>query len=357
MSFAIIGGAIIGGGMGLMGANKQAKAMDRANAANMASFNMYKPYVEPNLKAADAALGGVLETGNYQGQTYAGPNQFNRGTANQMGQFGLGMQNSGSNIMGQTAGFGQNANDLYGQYMGMADGAGQDRMATAMDYANNNVDALANVALRDSRRGLDENLRQGNISASGTGNMNSSRAGVADAIARRDFDDRAADVRTGLQNQLIDRSLQQQARQFSDQGDALNAAGRANQNIMGAYGMGLNTMGECANFGMNAGNSLQGYDQASLMDAQAAFERQRDFEMQQRQGYQSGILGQAPVNVGNITANKVDPYQAALGGAMSGFGFQQQYFPQQTSTAFNPFSTATQQQQFNNSIAPPSFSF
>ena len=46
-------GAIIGGAMGLMGANKQAKAMDNANAANMASFNMYRPYVESNLGAAE----------------------------------------------------------------------------------------------------------------------------------------------------------------------------------------------------------------------------------------------------------------------------------------------------------------
>ena len=188
-------GAIIGGAMGLMGANKQAKAMDRANAANMASFNMYQPYVEGNLQGADDALGGVLNTGTYQGETLAGPNQYSMGTANNMGQFGLGMQNTGSNIMSQTGGFGQNANALYDQYMGMADDAGQDRMATAIDYANNNVDSLANAALRDSRRNLDENLRVNNISASGSGNMNSSRAGVADAIARRDFDDRAADVK------------------------------------------------------------------------------------------------------------------------------------------------------------------
>ena len=61
-------GAIIGGAMGLMGANKQAKAMDNANAANMASFNMYRPYVESNLGAADSALGGVLSQGSYQGE-------------------------------------------------------------------------------------------------------------------------------------------------------------------------------------------------------------------------------------------------------------------------------------------------
>lgn len=320
-------GAIIGGAMGLMGANKQAKAMDNANAANMASFNMYRPYVEGNLQGADSAMNGVLSAGNYQGETLAGPNQYSVGTANNMGRIGNVMQNTGSNIMGQTTGFGQNANALYDQYMGMADSAGNDRMATAMDYANNNVDALANVALRDSRRNLDSSLQQGNLNASGTGNMNSSRAGVSDAIARRDFDDRAADVRTGLQNQLIDRSLQQQARQFSDRGDALNAAGGANQNIMGAYGMGMNAAGEGANFGMNAGNFLQQQEQNRLNDMRNRFEGDRDFEFDMRERYGQGILAQGGRTSNTAEINKADPLQSAIGAAGSGFGFQQKYFP------------------------------
>ena len=320
-------GAIIGGAMGLMGANKQAKAMDNANAANMASFNMYRPYVESNLGAADSALGGVLSQGSYQGDTLAGPNQFSVNTANNMGRIGNVMQNTGSNIMGQTTGFGQNANDLYNQYIGMADSAGQDRMATAMDYANNNVDALADVALRDSRRNLASNLQQGNLNASGSGNMNASRAGVADAIARRDFDDRAADVRAGIQDQLIDRSLQQQARQFSDRGDALNAASQANQGIMGAYGMGMNAAGEGANFGMNAGNFLQQQEQNRLDDMRNRFERDRDFEFDMRERYGQGILSQGGRTSNQTAINRVDPAQAAMGGAMGGFGFQNKYFP------------------------------
>jgi len=327
-------GAIIGGAMGLMGANKQAKAMDAANAANMASFNMYRPYVEGNLAGADAALGGVLSTGAYQGPTYAQGNQFNIGTANQMGQYGLGMQNTGADIMSQTGGFGQNANALYDQYMGMADDAGKDRMATAIDYANNNVDALADVALRDSRRNLDENLRTNNISASGSGNMNSSRAGVADAIARRDFDDRAADVRAGLQNQLIDRSLTQQATQFADRGTALNAAGGANTSIMDAYGMGMNTMGEGANFGMNAGNFLQQENQNIMNDNRDRFERNRDFEFDMRERYAGGVLSGAPNTSNRVTVNPVDPYQGAMAGAMGGFGFQNKYFPENQSRQF-----------------------
>ena len=351
-------GAIIGGAMGLMGANKQAKAQDAATAAQMAGFNQYKPYVDANLSGAQAALGGVLETGAYTGQTLAGPNDFQTGTATNMGNIGGNLQNSGYAMMGNTSGFGSNANSLFNQYQGMAQAAQADRLNTAMDYASANANPLVDAAMRDDRRNLQENTLTGiNLGASGTGNTNSSRAGVAEAVANRAFDDRRADVALDVQDRLIDRSLAQQSQQFSDQGNALQGAGMANEGIQNAYTQGLNTLGQGANFGMNAGNSLQGYDQASLMDAQAAFERQRDFEMQQRQGYQSGILGQAPASVGNISANKVDPFQAAMGGAMGGFGFQQQYFPQQqanTTWASNAVGNVG-----NNplGLSRPSFSF
>jgi len=319
-------GAIIGGAMGLMGANKQAKAQDRATEAQMAGFRQYEPYVDANLSGSSAALDGVLSTGAYTGQTLAGPNQFQTGTATNMGNIGGNLQNYGYAMMGNTSGFGSNANALFNQYQGMANSAQGDRLATAMDYASANANPLVDAAMRDDRRNLQENTLTGiDLAASGTGNTNSSRAGVAEAVANRAFDDRRADVALDVQDRLIDRSLAQQSQQFSDQGNALQGAGMANEGIQNAYTQGLNTLGQGANFGMNAGNSLQGYNQAALNDAQAAFERQRDFEMQQRQGYQSGILGQAPNSSQSVQANRVDPYQAAMGGAMGGFGFQQQY--------------------------------
>ena len=319
-------GAIIGGAMGLMGANKQAKAQDRATEAQMAGFRQYEPYVDANLSGASSALDGVLATGAYGGQTLAAPNDFQTGTATNMGNIGSNLQNSGYAMMGNTSGFGSNANSLFNQYQGMANSAQADRLSTAMDYASANANPLVDAAMRDDRRNLQENTLTGiDLAASGTGNTNSSRAGVAEAVANRAFDDRRADVALDVQDRLIDRSLAQQSQQFSDRGNALQGAGMANEGIQNAYTQGLNTLGQGANFGMNAGNSLQGYDQAALMDAQAAFERQRDFEMQQRQGFQSGILGKAPNSSQSVQANRVDPYQAALGGAMGGFGFQQQY--------------------------------
>lgn len=317
-----IAGAVIGAGASYLGAKKQAKAMDAANAANMAGFNQYKPYVDANLKGSQGALDGVLNTGAYQGQTLAAPNQFQTGTANTMGGYGTNMMNSGNALMGNTGGFGVNANQLYGQYQDMADAAQQDRLGNAINYATTNQGSLIDAAMRDDRRNLQENTLTGiDMAALGSGNTNSSRAAIAQAIANRGYDDRRADVASNIQNSLIDRALNQQAQQFRDQGSALQGAGQANENLQSAYGVGLNTLGEGANFGMNAGNTLQSYEQARLNDARQRFENQRDFELEQRKAYQSNMLGKAPSTSNRFEANKVDPFGAAISGGMAGFGF------------------------------------
>ena len=334
-------GAVIGAGASLLGSKMQSKSMDKANAAKMAAFNQYKPYVDANLKGSQGALDGVLNTGAYQGQTYAGANDFQTGTANTMGGYGTNMMNSGNAMMGNNAGFGNNSNSLYGQYQGMANSAQQDRLGNAMNYASANTGGLVDAAMRDDRRNLQENTLTGiDMAASGSGNTNSSRAGVAEAVANRAYDDRRADVATNIQNSLIDRSLNQQATQFQDQGQALQGAGQANDGIQSAYNTGMNSMGQGANFGMNAGNSLQGYNQANLNDQRQRFEQQRDFEMEQRKGYQSGMLGKA-VGSPSVQPNLNNPYTAALGGAMNGFGFASDYMDRKAennrygSTAFN----------------------
>lgn len=321
-----IAGAVIGAGTSYLGAKNKKKAMDAANAANMAGFNQYKPYVDNNLKGSEGALNNVLDAGAYTGNTYAGPNDFQTGTANTMGNFGMGMMNSGNAMMGNNAGFGANANNMYGQYQGMANAAQQqDRLGNAINYANQNTGSLLDTAMRDDRRNLQENTLTGiDNAAMGSGNMNSSRAGVATAVANRAYDDRRSDMASNIQNSLIDRSLNTQNQAFADQQNALTGAMNANTGIANAYGVGMNTLGEGANFGMNAGNALQGYDQAQLNDMQKRYEAQRDFELEQRKNYQAGILGKAPTTNNVHTANTVDPMGAAISGGMAGFGFMKQ---------------------------------
>ena len=88
-------------------------------------------------------------------------------------------------------------------------------------------------------------------------------------------------MQTNITNNLIDRSLAAQAQQFQN-------AMAANEGIGRAYNQGMATLGQGGNFGMNAGGFLQAQEQARLAAQQAAFERQRDFELNQRKGFQSG---------------------------------------------------------------------
>ncbi len=323
-----IAGAVLGGGMSYLSSKQDRKNQAAQNDALMAGFNQYKPYVDNNLKGSEGALNNVLDTGAYQGQTYAGPNAFQTGTANSMGNFGMGMMNSGNAMMGNNAGFGNNANNMYGQYQGMVNNAQQqDRLGNAIDYANANTGSLLDTAMRDDRRNLQENTLTGiDMAASGSGNTNSSRAGIATAVANRGYDDRRADMASNIQNSLIDRSLNTQNQAFADQQNALSGAMGANSAISNAYGVGLNTMGQGANFGMNAGNSLQGYNQAQLNDMRQRFEDQRDFEMQQRTMYNAGILGRAPNSSQKVVANMHNPMMAGISGAMGGYGKGMQGF-------------------------------
>jgi hypothetical protein len=318
-----IAGAVIGGVMGNRSAKHQAAAMDRANAAKMAGFNQYKPFVDENLTGGQDALKGVLDAGYYDGPTYAGPNDFSRDTATAMGGAGGAMINRGAGMMDRFAGFGDNSQGIYGQYNAMAnDARNTDRLAVAQQYALDNSQPMIDAAMRDDRRNLQENVLPSiNQGASASGNTASSRAGVAEAIANRGYDDRRADVTAGINDAFTARSLGQQNTQFNQQGSALQGAGSANNAIRSAYSEGLNTMGEGANFGMNAGNVLQGYDQAAMDDARARFEGNRDFALNQRKDYMATMLGRAPDSSQGVQSNNYDPVMSTISGAAGGFGF------------------------------------
>lgn len=319
-------GSVIGGGLGYLGAREQANAQRDAAKMQAAGFNLYKPYLKQGLSGARGALSDVLAQGAYTGPTYAGPNRFQTQTTQNMGDIGLGLQGSGQAIVGQTGGFGTNAGTLYDQYQQMARAAQADRLANATSYAAANTDPLVDAAMRDDRRQLMEQTLPGiNQAASASGNTNSSRAGMAEAIARRAYDDRRADVTADIQSQLIDRSLAQQAQQFRDQGSALSSAGQANAALMDAYRQGLQSIGQGANFGMDAGNTLQGYSQAQMNADMMDANRRRDFEMQQYERYMNNILGRAPNSPQNPVQVTASPMAGALGGAAAGYDFMSNF--------------------------------
>jgi hypothetical protein len=308
MAWGAIAGAVIGGVMNKQAAKKNAAAMDRATEAQMAGFNLAKPYLEYGYKGGQAGLDYSLDKGAYTGDTYANMNDMSTAGYNYMNNFGMGQMNNAQNFMNQGSQFANNYSDLYNR-------AGQDAIGDATNYAINNSSPLVQAAMRDSTRQLNEQTLPGiNMAASGSGNVNSSRAGVADAVARRSYDDRMADVTSNIQDNLANRYLTQNQNQFANQ---MNA----NQALANTYNQGFGMGGNIANMMTGAGNAFQTDAQNQINADKAQFEDDRDFQLNQYNKFMSGILGNAPSNSSqNVKPNLYNPNMSGLMGAIQGFG-------------------------------------
>ena len=303
--------AIIGSAIGAVSGRKSAKearsSIERDRTDRMEGYNFSKPYIERSYDRSEGALNDSLDQGTYQGQTYADQNPYFSAGNHYMGGMGAMGGQGAFDVMQQGQGFANNYADLYQQ-------GGADRMQKAQDYAFDNSGRLVNEAMRDDRRNLEENTLTGiNQGASGSGNMNSSRAGVAEAVANRGYDDRKADVTAGIQQNLMGQSLGQQNQQFSDQM-------MANQGLQQSYGSGINAMNSFGGMMTGAGNNFMNYEQGYMNDQRNRYQNDRDFALNQNMKYQKGVLGNAVYNTTpGKTPMKPNTAMAALGGAGSGF--------------------------------------
>jgi len=177
--------------------------------------------------------------------------------------------------------------------------------------------------MRDDYRTLTEQTMPGiNQSASASGNMNSSRAGIADAVAQRGFNDRQADMTATIQDRLMGRRIDQQEQQFQD-------AMKANYGLKGAYTDGINAMGSMGDFMTGAGNNMSMHEQAVLDAARQDFNENRDFGLDQQIKFQGGILGNAVYDNNAVAPNYHNTGAATFGGAMTGcrdwYGFSKTF--------------------------------
>jgi hypothetical protein len=303
--------AIIGSAIGAVSGRKSAKdrraSIEQDRTDRMEGYNFSKPYIQRSYDRAEGALNDSLDQGAYQGQTYADQNPYFQAGNHYMGGMGAMGGQGAFDVMQQGQGFANNYADLYEQ-------GGADRMQQAQDYAIANSGGLVNAAMRDDKRQLTEQTLPGiNMTSSGGGNMNSSRAGMADAIANRGYDDRKADVTAGIQQNLMGQSINQQNQQFADQM-------RANQGLQQGYGQGINAMNQFGNMMTGAGNNFMGYQQGYLNDQRNRYENQRDFALDQNIKYQGGILNNAVYNTTpGDTPEKPNTLMSTLGGMSSGF--------------------------------------
>lgn len=307
--------SITGSLIGAYGAKQDRKNQRRAQDIQAESFRFHRPYLERSYDGGEGALSHSLDQGTYQGQTYADMNPYESAGLNFGGNMGMLNAQGAYDLAQGGQGFGSNYQDLYSSAMDV------DRLGIAQNYALQNSSPLIQAAMRDDLRVLQENTLTGiNQGASNTGNMNSSRAGVAEAVAKRGFDDRRADVTATINDQLVGRSLDTQNRQFSDGMDA-------NYGLNRSYQSGIDNMGRMANYMVGAGRGFRDYQQGGFDDENRRFNEARDFPLQQQIAYQQGILGRAVTNSPqNPVAVTASPAAGALGGAIAAAGAYEKYF-------------------------------
>lgn len=214
----------------------------------------------------------------------------------QAGAYGLGQ-------LGQTQGYGgmfgqagQMANNPFGAMM-MGD------MFAQSPYAQN----MINASTRDIGRQLYEQAMPGaNRQYAGSGNLNSSRAGINDALLQRGAQDRAADVSAQVRQNMFNQGMQQYGTGFDQQ---LAAA----KGMMDAYQGSLTGMNTASNFGTQAINNLndlgsreRAISQAGLDAQRAMFNEGRDIplnQLGQLMNLTTGAQGFSGTTHGTETAN------------------------------------------------------
>ena len=317
---AVIGSSIVGGYASNKAAKQTRKGQQYAADRQMEGFEFYKPYLEDVIDQGQDALADQLSQGAYQGQTYAGMDNLTRGGLNYAATSADQLSGVPLNLLGATGGFVNNYGDLYnraadfgsdGTYNASALG-----QATAYGTESPQAQAMVDNIMRDETRRLFEGtLPRLEQQAVATGNTNSSKAAVADAIARRGYRDRRADVAADVADKLSGRFLNQ-----------YNADMRAATGLTDAQGNVFNNafamIPQISQLQTSAGDRFQRDRQAALDDARMRFELDRDYRMDKLNEFNAGILNQAvrnsPQNPVQVTT---DPNAAGIGGAMAGAGF------------------------------------
>lgn len=210
----------------------------------------------------------------YENELYAQMDPQSRAAVQRMIDHSQGQGQQNADRVTQTGAAMADPN-AYNQSIGnFASMAGQDptqaNIAAATAYANNPAtDGMIDAASRDVTRNLYENEIPGiNRAGTASGNINSSRAGVAQGIAERGAGDRVADISSSIRGQAYDRGLglAEQSR-----GTNLSAMGQT----AGLYGQQLG-MGVDA---LQAGNSMTQGNMGNAIDASKLYQNDQQGQL------------------------------------------------------------------------------
>lgn len=314
-----IGASVLGGLAGSQGSG---------GGTTTSSSNPWEPqqdYLKYGFGSAKDALGNALQNPVYNGQRVAGLNPFQTSGANWLGNF---TQSNGFNtanavngaatgMLNGGAAYGGNANDIYAR--ASADPTGQ-ILNTASQYANNPyVNGLIDSSSRDVTRNLYENQLPGvGLRASGTGNTNSTRAGVESAILQRGAADRLTDLSSNIRSQFFNTGLAQGQNQYNQN---LSNMLNANSGLLNSYNAGLNGAGvgqgiAAGNFdALNAAGGLyQNQNQNELTANMNQFNEGNANPLSYIQQYMQTVGG----NYGGSSSSTAPTVGGGLGGMVTG---------------------------------------
>lgn len=248
------------------------------------------------LTAGQGVLGGItdytadLTTG--QDQALQDSIAFNQGLLGQ----GQNLVNQGAGLTGNLNTYGQNANQVFNS--ASADPT-QTIVNNAGQYINNDViQGQIDASINDINRGFQQQRGQINGNAVGGGNINSTRAGVLEAMAQDDAMDRAASVAAGIRGDAYGNGLNLASQNYQQ---GIQNQLSANQQVGQSGELGLNTLKTGAQLGQGAAGSN--------FDAQSIYQQQQQNEI-------NGKIQQAtqPMDL-------VSKYMSAIGGNYGNSGF------------------------------------
>ncbi|OWK31785.1 hypothetical protein [Sphingomonas mucosissima] len=230
------------------------------------------PYLSEAFTSAKDIYNSSKSSPYYQGETYAGMSPAAKAALDKLKAYasGQGLDTAAAlgNLGSQMSAYGAKAGSTLDQFAKMA---GQDptqaNITAATAYANNPaLQGMIDANARDVTRNLSEDILPGiDRAASATGNINSSRAGVASGIAQRGAADRIADISATLRGNAYDRGL---SLAQGDRATNLSALGQAASSYGNLASFGVDALGRSTDAAYGAYGAIQGADAAEQGDRQ-----------------------------------------------------------------------------------------
>ncbi len=293
-----------------------------------------KPYLTDVFDKAQSVFGSKLGTPYYEGDTYAGMTDEQKATYGDMSKYanGAGIGNAGA-----VSNFGQNAMATgqagnvtnLDRFTSLASGDGTAaNIAAATKYADNPyVDGMIDANSRDVTRNLYEDQLPGiDRAAAGSGNINSSRTGIAAGIAERGAADRIGDISASIRHDAyssgLDRAQADRGMQLDAYGKAADAYGRMAGQGLGAAGQGAGMAYDALGNAINVQDAYQDDAQGEMDAAFAAWQGQDTRDMDMLARYNSIVGGNQWGQSGTSSGTGTSQQSGGLGTQILGMGAQ-----------------------------------